>query len=186
MLLKIIRTFFLFIPALSFSQIIKSDIKTERLRLQLGASLLNVATQTQVDLDSGLLLASSRNHLTRMSVIGENYEDIISDPANSWVNTENIGEAKKLALLSRGVKRIQLLNLNGAYYAFQPLSRKNDLDSALKYLLQAKREAETSGDEINLCQTLIYLGKCYLKMDDADLPGKTFTQAINLAMKYGY
>jgi two-component system, sensor histidine kinase PdtaS len=186
MVLKIFRIFLLFMPVFSFCQIGKLDIKTQRLRLQLGAGYLNVATQNQVDLDSGLLLASSRNHLTRMSVIGENYDDIISDPANTWVATENIGEIKSQALLAVGLKRIQFLNLVGAYYAFQPMSRKKDLDSAMKYLLLAKQGAEAMGNEKSICQTLIYLAKCYLKMGNVDTAGKTFTQAINLTVKSGY
>jgi two-component system, sensor histidine kinase PdtaS len=186
MLLKIFSFFLLFVPVLSFSQIGKLDIKSQRLRLQLGAGYLNVATQNQVDLDSGLLLASSRNHLTRMAVIGENYEDIISNPANTWVATENIGEVKRQALIAEGRKRIQFLNLVGAYYAFQPMTRKKDLDSAMKYLQLAKQGSETQGDEKNLCQTLIYLAKCYLKIGGVDTAGKIFMQAINLAVKSEY
>jgi two-component system, sensor histidine kinase PdtaS len=186
MVLKNFGVFLLFIPVLTFCQIGKLEIKSQRLRLQLGAGYLNVATQNQVDLDSGLLLASSRNHLTRMAVIGENYDDIISDPANTWVATENIDEVKRQAFIAEGPKRIQLLNLIGSYYSFQPMSRKKDLDSAIKYLQLAKKGAETRGDEKSLCQSLIYLAKCYLKIGDVDTAGKTFMQSINLAVKSGY
>src|SRR5450432_3217204 len=89
-------------PHNSFSQPGKQDIPTQRLLLQLGSGYLNVARQNQIDIDSGLVLAANRAHLNRMIVIGENFEDIIRDPANKWVANEDIKSAKKLALLSSG------------------------------------------------------------------------------------
>jgi two-component system, sensor histidine kinase PdtaS len=183
---KAINLLFIFIPAICFPQISKNELKSQRLRMQLGAGYLNVATQNQVDLDSGLYLAATRNHLKRMIVIGENYDDIITNPANSWVLTENLSEAKNLAATSEGAEKIQLFNIIGLYYAFQPLNRKNNIDSSLKYLLLAKQGAESLGNKKLLCQTLIGLGKCYLKANDLALAGRTFSLAINIAVASGY
>lgn len=154
--------------------------------MQLGAGFLNVATQNQIDLDSGLYLASTRNHLSRMIVIGENYDHIIANPSNKWVATENMMEAKWQAMSVEGTERIQLLNIIGLYYAFQPLNRKNNLDSALKYLLMAKQGAEASGDKKMISRSLTGMGKYYLKTGDLELAGKTFSQAINMAAASGH
>jgi two-component sensor histidine kinase len=183
---KALGVLFVFLPVICFAQINKKEFKSQRLRMQLGAGYLNVATQAQIDLDSGLYLASTRNHLNRMIVIGENYDDIIGNPANSWVLTEDLSEAKRLAITSEATEKIQLLNIIGLYYAFQPLNRKNDIDSSLKYFLLAKQGAEALGNKKLLCQALTGLGKCFLKTNDLDLAGKTFSLAINMAVVSGY
>ena len=110
-----------------------------------------------------------------MIVISADYENIIRDPVNKWIANEDIQSAKKLASESTGAKRIRLLNLVGSFYAFQPASRKNDLDSAMVYLTKAKTEAETEGDIKSLSQTLIYMGKCYLERGDLPLASSSFT-----------
>jgi hypothetical protein len=102
------------IPAISFCQISKLDIKSERLLFQLGAGYLNVARQNQIDLDSGLALAAYRTHLSPMVVIGENLNDIIQNPENDWITKQVITGAKKQLLTSIGKTRIQLLTLIGS------------------------------------------------------------------------
>jgi two-component system, sensor histidine kinase PdtaS len=184
----LIRTVFVLIilfPLSSFAQLTKVDFKSQVLLMQLGAGYLNVARQNQIDLDSGLQLAASRNHLNRMFVIGENNEDIIRDPGNSWIAREDIEGAKHQASAIRGPKRIQLLNFIGADYIFQSGSKKNDLDSALRYLLIAEKEAESSGDVKSQCQSLSYLGKYYLELEDLPLATSTFNHAINLSIRSG-
>src|SRR5450432_3745095 len=184
----LIRTIFVSIilfPLISFAQLTKVDFKSQVLLMQLGAGYLNVARQNQIDLDSGLQLAASRNHLNPMFVIGENDEDIIRDPENRWIAREDIEGAKQQASATPGPKRIQLLNLIGAYYVFQSGSKKNDLDSALRYLLIAEKEAESSGDVKSLCQSLSYLGKYYLELEDLPLATSTFNHAINLSIRSG-
>jgi two-component system, sensor histidine kinase PdtaS len=184
----VIRTLFIInilFPLYAFTQLTKVDFKSQVLLMQLGAGYLNVARQNQIDLDSGLQLAASRNHLNPMFVIGENDEDIIRDPENPWIAREDIEGAKQQASATPGPKRIQLLNLIGAYYVFQSGSKKNDLDSALRYLLIAEKEAESSGDVKSQCQSLSYLGKYYLELEDLPLATTTFNHAINLSIRSG-
>jgi two-component sensor histidine kinase len=184
----VIRTFFVLIilfPLGCFAQLTKADFKSQVLLMQLGAGYLNVARQNQIDLDSGLQLAASRNHLNPMFVIGENDEDIVRDPENSWIAREDIEGAKHQASVIKGPKRIQLLNFIGAYYVFQPGSKKNDLDSSLLYLTIAEKEGEVSGDVRSQCQSLSYLGKYYLEHGDLPLATSTFNHAINLSIRSG-
>jgi two-component system, sensor histidine kinase PdtaS len=176
----------LVVPVFSFSQPGKLDIKSQRLLLQLGAGYLNVVRENQIDLDSGLELAAKRNNLSRMAVIAEGNDEILNDPANRWIASEDIGIAKTEASTAKGKKRIQLLNIIGSYYLFQPAGRKNDLDSALFYLERAKKESEAVEDQRSLCQTLRLLGKYYMDKGDLTQANKTFGQAVNISGKHGF
>ena len=180
---RIIIVLAILFPGNSLAQLTPVDLKSQQLLMQMGAAYLNVASQNQRDLDSGLELAAGRNHLNRMFVIGENYEGILLNPENRWVAKGNIEGAKHQASVSKGLVRIQLLNLIGAYYVFQSGSRKNHLDSALFYLTIAKKESESMGDHKLLSQTLRYLGKVYLELKDFPLAASTFTQCMGLSAK---
>jgi two-component system, sensor histidine kinase PdtaS len=173
-------------PFMCFSQVRKLETKNGRLLLQLGAGYLNVVRENQIDLDSGLALAAKRNQLSRMAVIAEGYDEILTDPANKWIANENIDMAKAELSLSNGSKRIQLFNIIGSYYVFQPAARQNDLDSALFYLEQAKKEEEVAGDQRHLCLTLRLFGKYYLEKGDLPQADKTFSQAVSISGKHGY
>lgn len=162
------------------------DIATQRLVLQLAACYLNVAKENQIDVDSALSLAAQRSHVNPLIVIGESFEDILQDPANTWVNKKDINAAKKRAWSSKGSPRFLLLNLTGYFYVFQPGARKNDMNSAFLYLSTAKLGAESAGDIKSLCQSLCGLGKYYLERGDVSLAASTFTTAIKKADESGF
>src|SRR6478609_3833849 len=99
------------LPAILFSQPDLNDIPTQRLRLQLAACYLNVAKENQIDIDSGLALACERSHLSPMIVMSENYDAVLSNPANSSLYHEGVVAVKKLAAISKGNERTALINL---------------------------------------------------------------------------
>ncbi len=185
LLIWVILVFLFLLSNASFSQPNHQDIPTQRLLLKLTSSFLNVAKQNQIDIDSGLALAADRGRMNRMIVIGEKFQNIVPDPGNKWVATEDINSAKKLVSESYGLKRIELLNLIGFFYAFKPASRTHDLDSALRYLSIAKQEAEKGRDIRSQSLSLCCIGKCYLERGDLVIADSVFTLVIDRSSKSG-
>jgi|GEM_PF-4098232 len=123
------------LPLHSFCQLNRYNASTQSLLLKMGSCYLNVAKQNQIDIDSGLALASQRTHLNPMPVIAEG-EDGFS----------NVSEAKKLVASSVGLSQLKLMNLIGAWYVFQPAGRKGDLDSAMAWLGKVRKGLEHVGN----------------------------------------
>src|SRR5262245_44813728 len=93
----------------------------QRLQLKLTTSFVYFNMQGQLDMDSATIMVSDAEHLSHSLYYDEDY-------ANGPDN--NIRK-----LLSRG-----------NYYLFKSGSSKNDLDSALYFLLSAKMEADKKKD----------------------------------------
>lgn len=164
-------------PVACFSQAIELEVRQKRLLLKLASTRLNVASQNQIDIDSGLVLASQRTGISAMIVIGESFEDVMK-PNDA---TADVATIKTMLAQSSLHKRMRLTLLIGYHYAFRPGSRKADIDSALTYLSRGKAEAVRMNEMRSVCQALYGMGKVYLKNGDLSTADSYFIEAINLA-----
>jgi two-component system, sensor histidine kinase PdtaS len=182
---RVLFSLCILLPSPSFAQKSKLDIASQRLLLKLGSCYLNVAKQNQIDIDSGLALASQRSHLSIASVIEEDDDNFFRDPANKAVAGADIDGVRKLIVSAGGLRKMQLQNWVGGYFAFQPGGKKRDLDSAMAYLTIARKAAENSRNNHLLIRNLSYLGKYLLKSGDPSKADSIFTQSIDLSVRSG-
>ncbi|SFM89873.1 Two-component sensor histidine kinase, contains HisKA and HATPase domains [Chitinophaga sp. YR627] len=169
-----------------FCQSNSQQYSTQRLLLKLAAAELNVARQNQIDLDSGLALAGARARLNTWLIAGEGFSDILSNPQNTWIATRDVRSAKIAATRSTPSLAARINGLVGFVYAFQPGTRKENIDSAVLYLLKAQHLAQTTGDLKTVCQCLTGLGKCYLKTSQTAIADSLFLKVISLAGSQGF
>jgi len=165
-------------PLVAHCQPSKEDIPTQRLLLQLASCFLNVVRQNQIDIDSGLVIASQRMHLNPMIVIDETASDETADPSN---NVADLYTLKTSLNNLRGEANLRALNRIGAIYAFRPGARAADLDSALVFLEKARRSG--TGSPVLLSRTQSLIGKSWLEKGDTARAAAAFREAIDLAVK---
>jgi len=165
-------------PLIVHCQPSKEDVPTQRLLLQLASCFLNVVRQNQIDIDSGLVIASQRMHLNPMIVIDETTNDGSADPAT---NASDLYALKTSLTRLTGDAYFRALNRIGAIYAFRPGARIVDLDSALVFLEKARREG--TGNPVLLSRTQSLIGKSWLEKGDTARAAAAFREAIDLAVK---
>jgi len=112
--------------------------------------------QGQLDLDSAAIMVSQGEHLPYSLYYDEDY-----------VN-------------GRGSNIKELLK-KGSYHLFKAGSYKNDLDTALHFLLSAKLEADKSNDIYFQNACLAALGRYYLQSNDPAKSKLCFTEAVAIA-----
>ncbi|MCF0074236.1 ATP-binding protein [Dyadobacter sp. CY261] len=142
-----------------------------------------VIREGAVDQDSCLMLVSQKSHISRWPVVTEGFGANYSNADISWFERGNTSAGLKRLAASKGGDHTRLLLLLGAYYAFQPGYRKNDLDSALSFLEATRKESQAQRDTTLWNQSLCLLGKTYLKTNNTDKAFATFEQAIKNAQK---
>jgi two-component sensor histidine kinase len=134
------------------------SIAKQRLQLKLTTSFVYFSMQGKLDMDSAAIMVSEGEHLPYSLYYDEDY---VNGPGN------NIKELLK----------------KGSYYLFKSGSYKNDLDSALPYLVSAKIEADKTKDIYFQHAALASLGRYYLQSNDAVKSKSCFTEAVELARR---
>jgi len=134
------------------------SVPKQRLQLKLITSFVYFSMQGQLDMDSAAILVSEGEHLPYSLYYDEDYA---KGPNN---NTKEL--LKK-----------------GSFYLFRSGSSKNDLDSALHFLLSAKLQAVKTKEIYFQNAALAALGKYYLQAYDAAKSKNCFTEAVELARK---
>jgi tetratricopeptide (TPR) repeat protein len=138
----------------------------QRLLLQLSSTYFNVVKENQVNLDSSLIYASSSLGLSRLSIIAEGIDDEELLAHAQWVDKREPFQGVLQLSGLKGIKRLKLLVLLGAYYAFEPDNYHRYKDSVLYFLHQAIYESKKEGagniERLALC----LLGKMYVGAND--------------------
>jgi two-component sensor histidine kinase len=134
------------------------SVAKQRLQLKLITSYVFFSMQGQLDMDSSAIMVSEGEHLPYSLYYDEDY-------ANGADNN------------------IKKLLKKGSYYLFKSGSSKNDLDSALSFLLSAKQKADSAKDIYFQNAALAALGRYYLQSNEATKSNQCFSEAVELARK---
>ncbi|MCF2446659.1 sensor histidine kinase [Dyadobacter sp. CY345] len=162
-----------------------SGNKTDFLRLQLSLNYFTVVREGIVDQDSSLLLVSKTRNISRWPVVTEGFGSQYSDIDVTWFNKRDTRSAINRLQTLKGIDHTKLLVLLGAYYAFQPGSRKSDFDSASFFLSAARQESESQHNSFWLNQSLCLLGKSFFKNNEVEAGLATFQKIIQNSQKSG-
>jgi two-component sensor histidine kinase len=182
---RFFRLYIFLFPALSFGQANKLSPDKQRLLLKLSLNYYTVVREGQVDQDSSLLIATKRDGLSRWTVITEGFGDQLPITNSTWIDKRQTGIPRMQLTGLHGIEHVKLLTMLGAYYAFQPGYYKNDIDSALYFLLQAKQESTSLHTAFWINQSLILLGKSYFKAFKVDEGTKCYIEVIKICQKTG-
>lgn len=134
--------------------------------LQVSSGFYTVVKDARVDLDSSLLITSTRYKLSRVPVITEDVDINYSAQHGSWMDNNKPEIAQKELSKLRGIEHARFLLMIGAYYAFHPAFHDHYTNLGITYLLQAKKENDQLRLNEQSAQCAILLGKCYFKKND--------------------
>ncbi|MBO9201956.1 MULTISPECIES: sensor histidine kinase [Niastella] len=150
----------------------------QRLNLLLSSTFINVVHEGQVDLDTSLLLASRSLGLSRFSMLAEGINDPGLFEQSGWIDRRDPGYGIRLLSKATGRKRLELLILLGAYYAFEPGGYQQKRDSVDYFLTRAIQESKLLKEERLGRQALCLQGKIYVQLNDSR-GDSIFTHLIN-------
>ncbi|AYL95368.1 tetratricopeptide repeat-containing sensor histidine kinase [Mucilaginibacter celer] len=173
--------FWLTVP--SNAQMSKLSQEKQQLLLQLSLNYYTVVKEGQVDQDSSLLLVSQKDRLSRWTVITDNFGNALVQSDNKWIDTREPAIAEKRLATLKGIDRVQLLVLLGAYYAFQPGYHQSDRERAQHFLLQARQQSAELYSTFWTNQTLCLLGKNYFKANEVKKGTDCFAQIFDNCKK---
>jgi len=157
----------------------------QRLRLQLASSFNLFAKDGQADPDSCLLDASRTLGLGRLPVLAEGIADSALLSRSQWADRRDPGVAVRLLQHASGKKRMNLLLLLGAYYAFEPRGHSRYIDSIEYFLTGAQRESRILKDRKAAGQALCLLVKVYAQMDDRRKRDSVFGRLLEITRTSG-
>lgn len=149
----------------------------QRLNLLLSSTFIVVAKEGQVEHDTCLYIASRSLGLSRLPVLAEGIEDKDLLEQSQWVDQQQPDIGMHLLSSTTGRKRLQLLVLLGAYYAFQPNSYDRYKDSVEYFLSKALNESRSLKEDRLGRQAFCLLGKIYVQAND-----KTGDSIFNLVI----
>lgn len=156
----------------------------QRLYLLLSSTFIVVAREGQVEHDTCLYIASQSLGLSRFSVLAEGiYNDELNEHAK-WIDRRDPATGVRLLSEATGRKRVQLLILLGAYYAYEPNSYQKYKDSVEYFVRTAVRESKTIKEDKLGRQALCILGKIYAQAGDSK-GDALFTELIQECKKAG-
>ena len=150
----------------------------QRLNLFLSSTYFLAVKEGQIDIDSCLLKASSSLGLSRLSVLGEGIDDKELFSESAWINQKDPGKGVQLLSQSTGKKRLEVLLLLGAYYAFQPQSHRKS-DSVEYFLNQVVKESRALKEDRLGRMALCLIGKNFIQANDLHRGDSVFSQLIN-------
>jgi two-component system, sensor histidine kinase PdtaS len=177
------KTFYLCLGLLLFfikptyAQFNNLPVNQQRLLLELSSGYYNVASIGEINLDSGLIAASSYLKMSRIPVILDGFENEFKGQDITWIDKRDPATPKKQLSNLKGLDQLKLNLLIGAYYSFQSGKNERDVDSSLAYLFKAKQESEALHSAYWLEQTEILISKTYLKQNNAQ-KAEEFTKIV--------
>lgn len=145
----------------------KDKASWQRLNLWLSATYLYIAKEALTDQDSCLLIAGRYLGLSRFSILAEGFGDEKLREQSKWMDEGDPGTGARFLSQATGKKRLQLLLLLGAYYAFQPAAYSRYKDSTEYFLNKAITESKALKEERWSRIALCLLGKIYLQGYDS-------------------
>jgi two-component system, sensor histidine kinase PdtaS len=156
----------------------------QRLNLQQSSTFFVVVSEGQTDHDTSLLLASRSLGLSRYPLLAEGINNPELKTGSDWIDRRSPGAAVRLSSKTTGHKRIALLTLLGAYYAFEPDNYRKYHDSVEYFLNTAIQESKTSGETRLRRIAQCLLGKMYVQVNDSK-GNAIFNELINDCRKNG-
>src|SRR6202000_1693602 len=96
------------------------DISRQRLVLRLSQGYYTARQETQANVDTNLIYCAHYLRLSRLPMIAEGIDVRGFDGGLSWIDQRAPGIGLQELARSNGRKRLTLLVLLGAYYAFEP------------------------------------------------------------------
>ncbi|WP_431213076.1 sensor histidine kinase [Puia sp. P3] len=155
------------------------------LRLQLGSSFNLFAKDGRADPDSCLLDASRTLGLSRLPVLAEGIGDSALLIRSQWVDRRDPGVAFRLLPHVSGKRRMNILLLLAAYYAFEPGGHSRYRDSIEYFLTGAQRESRILKDQKAAGQALCLLVKVYAQMDAHGKKDSVFSRLLEITRASG-
>ncbi|MET0636861.1 MAG: hypothetical protein ABWZ25_12600, partial [Chitinophagaceae bacterium] len=156
------QTFSAQLSPASFHHPSGDNISRQRCYLQLASVYIHVVREAQVDLDNSLIYASRSLGLSRLPILAEGINDPELLAGSQWVDQGDPAKGFRLLSKATGKKRLELLVLIGAYYAFQPFSYHRCRDTVEYFLTRAIKESRTANEDGLRRQAICLLGKMYL------------------------
>jgi two-component sensor histidine kinase len=147
------------------------------LNLMMSATYFRIVKEGEVDFDSCLLYASRSLGLPRLHVLAEGIDDAELLAQSQWVNQRDPATGIQQLSKTKGKKRLELLLLLGAYYAFEPQSDKYK-DSAAYFLNKAIGESNVLKEERLKRQALCLLGKMHFDVNEVQQGDSVFSGLI--------
>jgi len=145
----------------------KDKLPWQRLNLLLSSTFIVAVKEGEVEHDTCLYIASRSLGLSRLPVLAEGIADGELLAQSQWVNLDRPGAGVALLPAVTGRKRLQLLALLGAYYAFKPNSYYRYRDSVEYFVNKAINESKLLKQDKLGRQALCLLGKIYVQAADA-------------------
>ena len=162
----------------SFAQNDQSNIRYQRLRLNLSWGYLYVVAQNQIDRDSALSLSSRQTNIDRLILITQDDEAPFCG-SKAFANSNDELQFLKSQLSEyTGKEHTRLLNSIGWLYSFEQGNLKDNLDSANFFLSKAKMEAVKQQDDKGFNDNLSYEGLYYYKKGELKLGDSCLQTAI--------
>jgi two-component sensor histidine kinase len=160
----------------------KDKASWQRLNLLLSSTFIVVAREGLVQHDTCLYIASRSLSISRFSVLAEGIDGHGMSEHAQWVDRQEPATGIRLLSAATGRKRLQLLLLLGAYYAFEPNSYYRYRDSVEYFLNKAVHESKTLKEEKLGRIALCLLGKMYVQANDSK-GDSTFNRLIDQCRK---
>lgn len=164
------------IPEYAYHPAHQDKASWQRLYLWLSATFLVVAKEGQADLDSCMHAASRSMGLSRVSILAEGIDDPELLEQSKWIDEQKPGKGIRLLSDAKGIKRLQLLLLLGAYYAFEPDSYHRHRDSVEYFLTRAITESKLLKADKPGRQAACLLSKVYVQAND--IKGDSISNAL--------
>jgi len=149
----------------------------QRLNLWLSASYFRTTTRG-ISLDSALIHVSHSLGLSRLPLIAEGIDDPNLLAQSKWFDQGDPGKGIHLLSQATGKKRLQLMLLLGAYYAFKPTYHRKYRDSVEYFLRKAIDESKIASETGLGRFALCLLAKVYVQAG-LDTGNVVFSQLIN-------
>lgn len=153
-------------PGYSYYHPSRDKESWQRLNLLLSSTFLVVAKEGQVEHDTCLYIASRSLGLSRFPVLAEGFGNQELFGQSQWIDRKQPGAGIRLLSGAAGRKRLQLLLLLGAYYAFEPDSYYRYKDSVEYFVNRAVSESKSLKEERLGRLALCLLGKIYVQAND--------------------
>jgi two-component sensor histidine kinase len=145
------------------AQTYNPPVKYQKILLQMASNFYTVVREGRIDLDSSLAVTCKQYKLSKILLITENIDNVRILGNCLWMDNGKADSVKQSLPRLHGTEHAGTLLLLGAFYAFNPDSKSQYLES-INFLQSAKIEC----DRLNLtnwsanCSCL--LGKCYFML----------------------
>jgi tetratricopeptide (TPR) repeat protein len=149
----------------------------QRLNLLLSTWYHKTST-TGIGSDSSLLYTSRLLGMSRLPVLADGIDNKELLAQSQWFDQRNPAQGIHLLLQAKGKKRLELMILLGAYYAYQPRSYSLYKDSVEYYLKKAIEESKVINEKRLGRVALCHLGKLYSFAPDPAITNDIFNQLI--------